>query len=494
MRATPPPGPPVPGPEGGPEASLPRAPASPDAGPGAPTRARTLAATAVIAAHFAPPFMFSAVAVVLPALGDDLGASAADLGLCENLFLAGSVALLLPAGRLANHADRPGLYRRGLVLFGLASLAIALTSSVPLLLFLRLVQGTASAILSASGPALLADLVPPARRGRAFGAAIGVAYAGLSLGPLCGGLLAERWGWRAVFIAGAVGLLLAALLLRRTVPSRWRPLPLDGLDLPSVALVAAAILSLVFGTALIGQPAVGAALLLAGLALAALFVARQRRLPRPLLDLAALAANADLRGALAVQALLYMNAYAAHFMLSLHLQIALGRTAASAGRYLAAGSILMTVCAPLAGNLADRLRPARLAAVGVALVLASALVAAGQGAAASDGAVLVVLLLQGLGFALFSSPNMTTIMASVPASHAGDASALGAKSRSLGMIVGMLTSALLLAWHVGDAPVSSAPDHVAAAVEASFTLLAFTSGAALLLGLASARTTRPNSD
>src|SRR2546428_675148 len=63
---------------------------------------RPLLVPLIAVSQFAPPFMVSGVAVALPALGADLGAGATSLGLVESLFLAGSVAFLLPAGRLAD--------------------------------------------------------------------------------------------------------------------------------------------------------------------------------------------------------------------------------------------------------------------------------------------------------------------------------------------------------------------------------------------------------
>src|SRR5690606_6767043 len=109
----------------------------------------------------------------LPRLGAELGASATALSLVESLFLAGSAALLIPMGRLADAGDKRSLFKLGLLSFGLTTLALALTSWMPLLLGLRFLQGVASSLVAATGPALLADLVPAERRGRVYGLSIG---------------------------------------------------------------------------------------------------------------------------------------------------------------------------------------------------------------------------------------------------------------------------------------------------------------------------------
>ena len=86
---------------------------------------------AIAASQFAPPFMISGVAVALPALGSDLAAGATALSLVETVFLAAAVALLLPAGRLADASDKATLFKLGMVAFALSSLLIERTRRSP---------------------------------------------------------------------------------------------------------------------------------------------------------------------------------------------------------------------------------------------------------------------------------------------------------------------------------------------------------------------------
>src|SRR5690606_31296521 len=142
----------------------------------------------------------------------------------------------------------------------------------------------------------------------------------------------------------------------------------------------------------------------------------------------ALVANAVLRNALVVQLFVYLNAVAATFMLSLYLQVALELPATTAGRVLAVGSLVMALVAPAAGALSDRTRPGAVSLFGVASVLASALLAASMGSALTVPWVVAALALQGLGYGLFSSPNMALIMGSVPPAETSLASALAASA------------------------------------------------------------------
>src|ERR671931_1378075 len=132
------------------------------------SQAHPLLVPAIAASQFAGPFMVSGVAVALPALGADLHAGATALSLVETLFLAASVALLLPAGRLGDAADKVALFKGGMIAMAAASILSGLATSIGALLALRFVQGAFAAAVQATGAAIVADAVPPERRGRAY--------------------------------------------------------------------------------------------------------------------------------------------------------------------------------------------------------------------------------------------------------------------------------------------------------------------------------------
>lgn len=97
--------------------------------------------------------------------------------------------------------------------------------------------------------------------------------------------------------------------------------------------------------------------------------------------------------------------------------------------------------------------------------------------------VVSVLAVQGLGFAFFSSPNLTIIMNSVPADTVSMASALGAKARSLGMVSGMLVTATLISLDFGNAPVERHPLRFVGTMQTSFSILAALTTVALVVSV-----------
>lgn len=446
----------------------------------AQTKDNQLLVWAIVASQFAPPFMFSGVAVALPAMGTDLNAGATSLGLVETLFLAGSVAFLLPVGWLADASDKNTLYKLGLLSFGVTSILIGVLSSMLAILFIRFLQGVSSAIFAATGPAILADIVPAERRGRAYGSSVGAVYAGLTLGPVIAGFLVDTWGWRAVFLVGAATLLAGYLLIHFMMPSSWRR-PAKSVHLASTVLVVAAVLCLVAGSATLREGPLGYAYLVCGLVLATMFVLLQRRLEQPLVNVDALMGNRVLRNALLVQLLLYVNALSPIFMLSIYMQVSLSHSAKTSGQVLAIGTVVMAVVAPVVGILTDRYQPRLISSFGVAWVLVSALMAMTLHERSSLVFVALVLAAHGLGFGLFLSPNTTIIMNNVSANVRGMASALGAKVRSLGMVSGMLVTTTLISLAIGNDPVDQHPIRFIGTMVMAFSVLAVLTAVALVV-------------
>jgi MFS family permease len=430
--------------------------------------------------------MFSGVAVALPGMGTDLGAGATSLGLVETLFLAGSVAFLLPIGRLADAGDKATLYKLGLLSFGVSSLAVALFSSMPVILFLRFLQGVTASATAATAPAIVADLVPPERRGAAYGMMIAAVYAGLTLGPVCAGFLIDHWGWRAVFWAGGALIVLGYLALQLLLPSAWRRPARGAVHGPSTFLVVAAMLLLALGCSTLRRPFLGYGCVAMGLALMVAFIVLQRRVDQPLLNVEVLMRNTVLNRALLVQLLLYTQAFCSVFMVSIYMQVVLDESAKTAGQVLAIGSLLMALIAPLAGTLSDRFRAVFVSTTGVAVAFASALFAVTLDEGAGLVRVALMLAVQGVGFALFSSPNMTTIMNAVPANRRSIASALAAQARSLGMLAGMLITAAAVSLYIGDEPLDREPLLFVRTMTTAFVVLAALSFTALAVSIRSA--------
>jgi len=382
----------------------------------------------VCSALFLMPFMLSAVAVALPTIGRTLQASALQVGLVETVYILSVAVFLLPMGRFGDVYGRRRVFIWGIFFFTVATALIALSSSIEMLIGWRILQGIGSAMVNASSLAIVVSVFPAEKRGRILGIAISTVYAGISCGPPIGGFLTSSYGWRAVFVPGVILGLLSWLLTLTRMRTEWNEAAGEPFDWRG---------SLVYGLAVAGMSWAVAALL-AGLVCLALFVAFEKRCLHPVLDIRLLTGNRIFALSNVAAFINYGSTFGVVFYLSLYLQYVKGLSPKDAGLLLMLQPLVQMLLAPLGGRLADRFPAVRVATVGMALCCCGLLLAATIGPDTSLVVVAGTLLLLGLGFAFFSTPNTSVIMGSLDKRYLGVASGLTGTMRSLGMTFSMV--------------------------------------------------------
>ena len=403
--------------------------------------------------QFALPFMYSGVGVALPSLGRELATSGVGLGLIETVYLAAGAAFLLPLGCIAQHSDKRTLFSVGLLVYACATLTIGWLPSTGSIVAVRVVQGIASAFMGATVMAILFETTPAGVRGRAVGICMGAVYCGLAAGPLVAGVITTQLGWRWVFFITAIPLFAAFLVVESAREGRW-VFSKPKLNWLSTVLVIVAVLLLVAGSSILGEQQLGYLLLGLGLVACVAFFALEERSEEPMLRLSAVRANRDYSRGLASQFLVYAAVFAMTFLFSIFLQLVRGYTAQEAGLLLVISPLCMALMAPLSGHLADRYPPKIVAGLGALLVMVSLLLATRISAGTSVAYLIAVLSVQGVGLGMFSAPNVSRIMHSVESHQVSIASALSAKTRSLGMLASMTVVMILLSVHMGSGPIT----------------------------------------
>ncbi|GAB7534101.1 MFS transporter [Burkholderia sp. 3C] len=253
-----------------------------------PPARRLIVLGAVCLAALALPLAFSGGAVATPAIGRDLGGGPVAAAWITNAFMLAFGSLLMAAGTLADRFGRKRLFVIGVAGFTLASLALGFAPTILAVDLLRAAQGVAAAAALAGGTAALAQEFDGAARTRAFstlGATFGI---GLAFGPVLAGWLIAQFGWRAIFVtgavAGALSLGLGASRLRESRDPHARRLDRAGTVSFTAALGC-------FTWGLIEAPTRGwtspvvVGLLAAFVLGAAAFVIVELRAERPMLDL-----------------------------------------------------------------------------------------------------------------------------------------------------------------------------------------------------------------
>ena len=436
----------------------------------------------IAVSQFTGTIVHSMVSVALPAMGRELGASAVELGLVDTVFIGVSAAFLVPIGRLADATDRITLFKCAMLALVVLTAAIGLQQSMAMVIGARLLQGIAAAVVTATGMAIVADIAPPGQVGRMIGLAMGATYAGLASGPYFAGLITTHFDWRWVFYVGAVLPLASWTLAQMSLTGRWRA-PVASINIPNSMLLAAAVGLLILGVAWFSRAGYGVGLMAAGIVLGAVYVLAERRSANPLLRLAEITANRRLGQALCLQFLIYCGTVGTSFLLSLYLQVIQGRTPEGAGGLLIISPIVMAVLAPVAGRLSDKVRPELPVAAGTALILCSVVIGALLRADSGSAPVIALMVAQGLGFALFSGPNIAIVMAAVAPEERGLASALTAEMRAIGMMVSIAFATIILSLRLGTAAVAERPEAYMTAMTTAFTVFSVLTALGVLVSL-----------
>ena len=405
-------------------------------------------------ATFLNPFTGTAINLALPVIGTEFSADATTLAWVSSAYLLASVIFLLPAGKLGDSRGKVTVFMAGIVVYTAGAILTIFTPTIGTLLVFRFLQGIGGAMLYANSVALITHLYPAGERGYAIGLNITAVYAALSLGPFLGGILTQFFGWRSIFVVTA---LIAAPVLFSAdkFPAFLNDRHREDFDIPGLVLSSALILCLFLGLAKATTPT-GLALLAAALLLGVAFYRVERRHPSPLLPVSLLASNRVFASSNLAALINYSATYAVGFLLSLYLQYVRGYEPAAAGTLLLVQPVIQIFVAPVAGRLADRIRPGLIAAGGLALSAACLFGLAALSETTPVAAIIVILAVLGVGVGLFSSPNTTAVMGSVGKRYYGSASAMVAMMRSLGMMMSMGLVLVVFAVIMGSTVVTPA--------------------------------------
>jgi len=402
---------------------------------------------------FMGPFMVSGVNIVLPAMGTDFAAGAVLLSWVANAYLLSTAVMLVPVAKIADMAGRRKIFIYGIGLFTVATVLIACAPTIWMVIGLRMLQGVGAAMVSTTGIAIVAAVFPVSERGRAIGITVAAVYIGLSTGPFAAGYLSALWGWRSLFLAtfpmGLLSVYLAATMIR----DEWTPAAGQPLDITGALLYGFCLVLLMAG--LSGMPGIKGVMALVGaVACFCAFIRQELNVASPVVEIALFQKNRGFAFSSLAALINYAATFAVAFYLSLYLQYIKAMTPQTAGLVLITQPVVMALFSPLAGRLSDRFEPGAIASLGMSLCATGLLLLALLNGGSGISRIVATLLLLGLGFALFSSPNMNAIMSSVAPAHYGLASGTVATMRLIGQMLSMAIATLFFALFIGDVQIT----------------------------------------
>ncbi|MBW2248669.1 MAG: MFS transporter [Deltaproteobacteria bacterium] len=409
----------------------------------------------VSAVQFLTPFMLSAVGVALPAIGREFSASAVQLGLVETVYIFAFSLFLLPAGRLGDIYGRKRVFTIGILVFTAGTVLLPLAFTIDSFIVFRFFQGCGGAMISGTSVAILSSVFPPAKRGQAMGIIVACVYLGLSLGPVLSGFMVTHLGWRWIFYLGVLVELFCLCLTVLKLKGEWADARGERFDFAGTLLYIISLFCLIYGTLNQKEGGIYLVFMASGALGFLIFIAFEYRCSSPILDVGLVIRNRVFAFSNLATLINYAASFGIAFFFSLYLQVVRGYSPQWAGWILIIQPVFQMALSPFFGRLADRVSPAGLATAGMALCTLSLGLVSRVHAGTPLPVIMGMLALMGVGFGLFSSPNTTTVMGSVPPKSYGIASSFLATMRTMGMLCSMTIITLVFKHIMGDHPVSA---------------------------------------
>lgn len=399
---------------------------------------------------FGVAFTSNAVSIALPTIAVDFNITNIMQNWLVNLYLLVIASACVPFSKLCS---RHGLNRTleiGIIIYIIGSIMSGISYDITFLLFSRLIQGIGSAVLFVNGVAMITAQIQPQKRGQAIGLSITGVYLGLTLAPTIGGVLVQHLSWRSIFYI-TIPLILISYYLLRKIDKEWIMCADEPFDVKGSVLYLVGIIILMYGFTTLNS-VIGIVTVIIGLIILILFAKFELKIKYPIYNIH-LFKNSKYTFSNIASLISYFATFVVTYILNYHLQYLNGFDPQTAGFILISTPLLMVICAPIAGRLSDKINPQILAAIGMSIVSIALLLLCFLNEQTPLYMILISMVLQGIGFGLFSTPNNTVIMGTVPKKDIATASASLSTVRTIGQSFSLGLLTLIFALIMGNVPI-----------------------------------------
>ncbi|SBS32245.1 putative transport protein HsrA [Marinomonas spartinae] len=416
---------------------------------------RRLAMVATMTATTMAVFDGSMVNIALPKIAQTLGVSASHAVWVSNGYLLTAAMTLAIFSALATRIGFRLQFTIGLVVFTLASLGCALSSSLEMLILMRLLQGIGGAATLSISPAILRSVFPNRLLGRILGLNALLIGSITAVAPIFGGTLLSTLGWQWLFAINIPLGIIAVMFTLRAVPRidsiRREPFDILGGVLSAVMLGALIMTANTFSQlshgalyseTLIIATTYGVAAIVAGW----LFIKRQRVAPKPLLPLEIFL---SMRFSLAALTSLasFISQGIVFIALPFLFQTVYGYSVFDSALLFTPWPIGIILAASNAGKLSDRYSAAVISVIGSCLFALGVILLALLPDQPSVWDICLRSLLCGIGFGCFQSPNNREMLSNVSREKSGYASGVLAIVRTFGQCLGAALVGVVLSFY-----------------------------------------------
>jgi EmrB/QacA subfamily drug resistance transporter len=398
----------------------------------------------------------SIVNVALPTMADELNTTFAAVQWVVIAYILTLATLTLSVGRLGDILGKKPIYTAGFAVFTVGSVLCAVAPSIGWLIGFRVAQAIGASMLFALGMAIITQAFPPAERGRALGISGALVSVGIVIGPTVGGFIIDQWSWPWIFLVNLPIGVLGTIAAHRYVPA----MPPPGgqrFDFLGAGIFFAGLLTFMLGLSMAQERGFGSVIVLAMLAIGigaiGVFVAVERRVSQPMLDLT-LFRNRLLTINLLTGWMTFFAISGMFILVPFYLENSLGATPRQVGLLIAPAPLLLGLSAPISGSISDRVGPRKVLVVGLAILVAAYLAIQLLNADSPMWMIMLVMGPAGLGMGIFQSPNNSAVMGSARAERLGVTSAMLGITRNTGQLTGIAVLgalwALRVSYHYGS--------------------------------------------
>jgi EmrB/QacA subfamily drug resistance transporter len=391
----------------------------------------------------------SIVATALPRIVGDLG-GLAHLSWVVTAYVLASTSTMPLYGKLSDQYGRKPLLYTAILTFLVGSVLCGMAQNMTELIICRAIQGLGAGGFLPLSQIVIADLVPPAERGRRQGSVAAVFAATSVIGPVLGGLITDLLSWHWIFYinlpVGAVAFYMIARSLHHTPQKHAHKIDYLGSVLMTGAITSFLLVLALGGTEWPWDSALVHGTLVLAVVLAVLLIFHVRRVPEPVLP-PQLFQNRIFNISSAVMALTFMGLLGATVFFPLLFQLVMGASPAHSGLLTVPLMVGLVLSSTLNGRfLMKSGRYKRTLVGGLALAaVAFGLLAWGIASDGGYGAIEPCIFAIGMGLGLVM-PNMTVaVQGALPLNQRGIGTAMLTFFRSLGGLLGVTGSGAILA-------------------------------------------------
>jgi EmrB/QacA subfamily drug resistance transporter len=376
--------------------------------------------------------------------------------LIYDLLLIGTV---ITVGRLGDLFGRRRFYASGFLIFVLSSALCGIAQTAAQIILFRGLQAIGGAMISANGRAIASVAFPASQRGKAMGFASMAFHVGFLTGPTLGGFLIDTIGWRWIFFINLPIGIWGAYLASRLLEESKEEVKGVSVDFPGAILLMLTCSLFIFAMNEMPHvgwrdPLVSGTLTLSAVALA-LFVFVELRSAMPILSFSLFRSRLFTASMFSLFFITSTQS-AISFLMPFYLQDVLRFSPTQMGWIIIANSAVIVLVAPIAGWLSDRMGSRLLCTIGSAIIVIGQFFIASLPIDATIWRIIAPLLLIGLGWAIFNSPNQSAILGSVPRDEVGTASGMNTTTARTGGAMGVALSATLFTYGLSAAGMSRA--------------------------------------